>query len=73
MTTPIRLTQLPGSIRALLARLFDRSTAEQRAAAARYWAAVGHDMPLEDRAPRLRQLAQGAPGIKIHHRPHLTR
>lgn len=47
-------------------RTLDRRLDDEPAAAARYWAAIGHDMPLQDRGPRLRELSHGAPAIKFH-------
>ena len=54
-----------------LSRALDRRHNDEAAAAARYWAAVGHDMPLQDRGPRLRQLSAGAPAIKYHRPPSI--
>lgn len=68
MTT--RQAHKPGLLHALFACVFDRSASEEAAAAARYWTAIGHDMPIQERAGRLRQLRQHAPIVKAH-RPHL--
>ena len=64
--------RLPDALHVLLARIFDRSRGEERTAAARYWAAIGHDMPLEDRSHRLRELAGEPPVIKVRHRPGVS-
>jgi hypothetical protein len=61
----ITMRRLPAILHALAYLLFDRSREEEKAAAGRYWTAIGHDMPIEIRAERLRELGHHAPQVKV--------
>jgi len=64
------IRQLPALARERLERALDAKA--DRLAAARYKAAIGYDLPLEERSTWLRRAAHGAPAIKhrVAH-PHL--
>jgi hypothetical protein len=64
------LRSLARQLSARLERTLNRR--EQQRAAARYRAAIGYDMPRDERAAWLREAASGAP-MKKHRLPHLAR